>query len=197
MNKFLNFARSAVMTAGVSLAAMTAQAEEQYFSQNLIVTNTVFSAGATNPAANNLALDGTFISLHGLGLGQSIEIELECGQYIGSHSTYIAQYATNCVLTFVPVFDDLSFISKDALATNAAVTVSVTVPSLINVLGNITNNGTASTIPLVTNVTTSVVSLAATNFLGAKGFMLYSVNYQGTNQIGIKRLRAGAGWVVR
>lgn len=191
-----------IIAAALTILALAGQAQAQiqnlqYWSQDVIATNSVFQPGTTNLTSANYLPGGRFVDIHGInlnnGYAQNILLEFVSGQYLGTN-TWAAQYPTNVLATLVPVFDDYSIAFKDPLPpTNYAVTVSFTVPALANGLFYGTNSGTVYSYPYLTNCGTYFAQINATNFLGAKYFICTALTYNGTNALAVKHFRAG-GW---
>lgn len=187
-----------ISVAAVAVMAVSAKAETlQYFTRDLLQTNEVFAGGSatTNLVYANYPIEGGSLSLNAVSplnpYAQNVTLEIEVGQFIGTNNA-VTQYATNGTLFLAPVFDDLATIRNDGAAISNLTSVAFTVPAMTNgYITRVFNGTTNSAIPLVSNTTTTLVQVSATNFLGAKSFILYGVSYAGTNQLGIKRIRAG------
>jgi len=168
--KFLviTFLTLAIATMGHS------QGLSYYYGKYLLNTNTLIAGQLpTNFVAANYHVTGPYASTKGITANDpnasGYTFQLVTAQI---NTNNAPQYATNVVLTCVPVLDDESAVLKYPLATNQAFLV--------------TNLASATT-----NAFTSLVFVPAANTLGAKQFQVVSAFYGGTNQIRLLSARVG------
>jgi len=196
MKKILKIAAAAVL---LTACTLTCRAELlQYFTRDLVATNQAFNGGSviTNLASYNYPTDGKGCSLNAINpnsqYSQAVLLELETGEFIGTNTVATARASTTGTLYLAPVFDDAALVNLDPIATNNLVSVTFTVPAYTSgYVTKVFNGTTNALVPAVTNVGTTLISVPATNFLGAKSFFVYGVSYTGTNQLGVKRIKAG------